>query len=86
MSYTITQMLNNRFIFYTKFLNKKHKREENNKFDRNDSRNKEKNNSFKGNVQKNKYMKNTKKKINPAKEMVMTKRSLKQFKNLKKYK
>ena len=31
-------------------------------------------------------MKNTKKKINPAKEMVMTKRSLKQFKNLKKYK
>ena len=47
-------------------------------------KNKEKNNS--GKVQKNKFMKNTKKKINPAKEMVMTKRSLKQFKNLKKYK
>lgn len=68
----------------TKFLNKKHQREENNKIDKNASRNKEKNNL--GKVQKNKFMKNTKKKINPAKEMVMTKRSLKQFKNLKKYK
>lgn len=69
-----------------KFLNKKHQREEKNKYDKNPSRSKEEKNTFKGKVQKNKFMKNTKKKINPAKEMVMTKRSLKQFKNLKKYK
>ena len=76
----------------TKFLNKKIQRDTKSSNNRDSTQQKFSEKSNK-NLQFNKGNKNIKgkkgnqkKKINPAKEMIMTKRSLKQFQNLKKFK